>query len=57
MDDRYDFFRAKFGIQEMCRDQWNWAKKNPYGYQGQKVEVPIQKSTKFEVLRNGQIDV
>ncbi|KAH8960234.1 hypothetical protein BDL97_06G122000 [Sphagnum fallax] len=25
-------WRAKFGIEEMCRDQWNWASKNPYGY-------------------------
>jgi len=24
--------RAKYGIDEMCRDQWNWASKNPYGY-------------------------
>ncbi|CAM6033217.1 unnamed protein product [Sphagnum compactum] len=24
---------AKLGIEEMCRDQWNWASKNPYGYQ------------------------
>ncbi|CAN0840952.1 UDP-glucose 4-epimerase 5 [Linum grandiflorum] len=23
---------AKYGIEEMCRDQWNWASKNPYGY-------------------------
>uniref|UniRef100_A0A0E0QU40 NAD-dependent epimerase/dehydratase domain-containing protein n=1 Tax=Oryza rufipogon TaxID=4529 RepID=A0A0E0QU40_ORYRU len=23
---------ARFGIEDMCRDQWNWAKKNPYGY-------------------------
>lgn len=25
--------RAKYGIDEMCRDQWNWASKNPYGYE------------------------
>ncbi|KAE8671773.1 UDP-glucose 4-epimerase 1 [Hibiscus syriacus] len=25
-------WRAKYGIEEMCRDQWNWASKNPYGY-------------------------
>lgn len=25
-------WRAKFGIDEMCRDQWNWASKNPFGY-------------------------
>ncbi|KAE8694644.1 UDP-glucose 4-epimerase GEPI48 [Hibiscus syriacus] len=23
---------GKYGIEEMCRDQWNWASKNPYGY-------------------------
>ncbi|XP_072970180.1 bifunctional UDP-glucose 4-epimerase and UDP-xylose 4-epimerase 1-like [Typha angustifolia] len=27
-------WRAKYGIEEMCRDQWNWASKNPYGYTG-----------------------
>ncbi|XP_072968432.1 UDP-glucose 4-epimerase GEPI48-like [Typha angustifolia] len=26
-------WRAKYGIDEMCRDQWNWASKNPYGYE------------------------
>nr|XP_043613387.1 UDP-glucose 4-epimerase GEPI48-like [Erigeron canadensis] len=26
-------WKAKYGIEEMCRDQWNWAIKNPYGYQ------------------------
>eukprot|EP00958_Prasinococcus_capsulatus_P028780 scaffold7214_cov410-Prasinococcus_capsulatus_cf.AAC.20 len=25
---------AKRGIEEMCRDQWNWASKNPDGYEG-----------------------
>ncbi|KAJ0565036.1 putative UDP-glucose 4-epimerase [Helianthus annuus] len=24
--------RAKYGIDEMCRDQWNWARQNPWGY-------------------------
>ncbi|KAL6532013.1 UDP-glucose 4-epimerase [Orobanche gracilis] len=24
---------AKYGIDEMCRDQWNWASKHPYGYE------------------------
>jgi UDP-glucose 4-epimerase len=28
----YFYGRAQYGIEEMCRDQWNWAKKNPYGY-------------------------
>ncbi|KAF7150144.1 hypothetical protein RHSIM_Rhsim02G0244800 [Rhododendron simsii] len=27
---------AKYGIEEMCRDQWNWASKNPYGYESPK---------------------
>ena len=31
---RYSCGRAQYGIEEMCRDQWNWAKKNPYGYCG-----------------------
>ncbi|KAK6233892.1 hypothetical protein QUC31_006298 [Theobroma cacao] len=26
-------WKAKYGIEDMCRDQWNWANKNPYGYQ------------------------
>ncbi|WVZ09292.1 hypothetical protein V8G54_013822 [Vigna mungo] len=28
-------WKAKYGIDEMCRDQWNWASKNPYGYEDQ----------------------
>lgn len=28
-------WRARYGIEEMCRDQWNWASKNPYGYGSQ----------------------
>lgn len=26
-------WKSKYGIDEMCRDQWNWASKNPYGYE------------------------
>ncbi|KAF4367820.1 hypothetical protein CsatB_003855 [Cannabis sativa] len=26
-------WKAKYGIEEMCRDQWEWASKNPWGYQ------------------------
>ena len=40
----------------MCRDQWNWARKNPYGYQGQDPNAPMQKPTKVGSFRNGQID-
>ena len=25
-------WKAKYGIDEMCRDSWNWQKNNPYGY-------------------------
>ncbi|XP_042373446.1 UDP-glucose 4-epimerase GEPI48-like [Zingiber officinale] len=25
-------WKAKYGIEEMCRDQWNWTSKNPWGY-------------------------
>ncbi|KAK1565740.1 hypothetical protein Q3G72_033803 [Acer saccharum] len=25
-------WKAKYGINEMCRDQWIWASQNPYGY-------------------------
>ncbi|KAJ7552385.1 hypothetical protein O6H91_06G053500 [Diphasiastrum complanatum] len=27
-------WKARYGIEEMCRDQWNWANKNPWGYEG-----------------------
>ncbi|XP_043720014.1 bifunctional UDP-glucose 4-epimerase and UDP-xylose 4-epimerase 1 [Telopea speciosissima] len=26
-------WKAKYGVEEMCRDQWNWARNNPWGYQ------------------------
>ncbi|CAA7039197.1 unnamed protein product [Microthlaspi erraticum] len=26
-------WKAKYGVEEMCRDQWNWANNNPWGYQ------------------------
>ncbi|KAL1108240.1 hypothetical protein V6Z11_D03G099500 [Gossypium hirsutum] len=25
-------WKAKYGIEEICEDQWNWASKNPFGY-------------------------
>ncbi|XP_004298746.1 PREDICTED: bifunctional UDP-glucose 4-epimerase and UDP-xylose 4-epimerase 1 [Fragaria vesca subsp. vesca] len=25
-------WKAKYGVEEMCRDQWNWAVNNPWGY-------------------------
>ncbi|KAJ7548274.1 hypothetical protein O6H91_07G005400 [Diphasiastrum complanatum] len=25
-------WKAKYGVEEMCRDQWNWASQNPWGY-------------------------
>nr|O65780.1 RecName: Full=UDP-glucose 4-epimerase GEPI42; AltName: Full=Galactowaldenase; AltName: Full=UDP-galactose 4-epimerase [Cyamopsis tetragonoloba]CAA06338.1 UDP-galactose 4-epimerase [Cyamopsis tetragonoloba] len=27
-------WKAKYGVEEMCRDQWKWASNNPWGYQG-----------------------
>ncbi|KAI9117394.1 hypothetical protein K1719_011560 [Acacia pycnantha] len=27
-------WKVKYGVEEMCRDQWNWATNNPWGYQG-----------------------
>lgn len=30
-------FETKHGIEEMCRDAWNWQSKNPYGF-GEKAE-------------------
>lgn len=26
-------WKAKYGVEEMCRDQWNWVSKNPWGYE------------------------
>ena len=26
-------WKAEFGIEEMCRDSWNWQRKNPNGYE------------------------
>ncbi|KAK4486453.1 hypothetical protein RD792_009131 [Penstemon davidsonii] len=26
-------WKAKYGVDEMCRDQWKWASQNPWGYQ------------------------
>ncbi|CAL0313383.1 unnamed protein product [Lupinus luteus] len=31
-------WKAKYGTEEMCRDQWNWAKNNPWGYKGESLE-------------------
>ena len=25
-------WQAEYGIEEMCRDSWNWQSKNPDGY-------------------------
>jgi UDP-glucose 4-epimerase len=25
-------WKAKYGLADMCKDQWNWASKNPWGY-------------------------
>ncbi|XP_057838000.2 UDP-glucose 4-epimerase 1 isoform X2 [Cryptomeria japonica] len=25
-------WKAQYGIEKMCRDQWNWSEKNPWGY-------------------------
>ena len=27
-------WKARYGIEEMCRDAWNWQKNNPRGYKG-----------------------
>ena len=27
-------WKARYGIEEMCRDAWNWQKNNPRGYRG-----------------------
>ena len=26
-------WKARFGLEEMCRDAWNWQNKNPEGYE------------------------
>lgn len=43
--------RAKYGIEEMCSDQWKWASKNPYGYQGQETEI-----IKTQESQNGHLN-
>ncbi|MBQ3244418.1 MAG: hypothetical protein IJB01_07420 [Bacteroidaceae bacterium] len=30
---KVDFVKAQFGIEEMCRDSWNWQKNNPNGFE------------------------
>ena len=32
-------FKAKYGIEEMCRDSWNWQQKNPKGYKTNKAST------------------
>ncbi|KAJ7974066.1 UDP-glucose 4-epimerase [Quillaja saponaria] len=32
-------WKARYGIDDMCRDQWNWARKNPYGYESQESAI------------------
>lgn len=27
-------WKAKYNLEDMCRDTWNWQSKNPYGYKG-----------------------
>ena len=27
-------WEARYGIDEMCRDSWNWQSRNPNGYEG-----------------------
>ena len=27
-------WEAKFNIEDMCRDSWNWQSHNPNGYEG-----------------------
>ena len=27
-------WQARFGIDDMCRDSWNWQSQNPNGYEG-----------------------
>lgn len=29
-------WKTEFGIDDMCRDTWNWASKNPNGYEDSK---------------------
>lgn len=31
-------WKAKYGLDEMCQDLWNWQSKNPYGYKKQENE-------------------
>ncbi|KAH7432279.1 hypothetical protein KP509_07G016400 [Ceratopteris richardii] len=31
-------WRAQYDINDMCRDQWNWASKNPWGYRAPELQ-------------------
>ena len=31
-------WKATRTLEDMCRDQWNWASNNPYGYEGKPEE-------------------
>lgn len=47
--------RAQNGIDEMCRDQWNWASNNPCGYRPSKTESPepVANGTHEPVINKG----
>ncbi|CAA6672986.1 unnamed protein product [Spirodela intermedia] len=40
-------WKAKYGIDEMCRDQWNWASSNPWGYESP--TRPNEAATAFHI--------
>lgn len=39
-------WKATLGVEEMCRDTWNWQSNNPYGYE---TPVEVEETVKSEL--------
>jgi len=56
-------WKAKYGVEEMCRDQWKWASTNPWGYQApvQAVAAPPLRTIQYKSCEkkstNQQIEI
>eukprot|EP00475_Leptophrys_vorax_P041156 TRINITY_DN7757_c0_g1_i1.p1 TRINITY_DN7757_c0_g1~~TRINITY_DN7757_c0_g1_i1.p1 ORF type:complete len:330 (-),score=28.59 TRINITY_DN7757_c0_g1_i1:94-1083(-) len=47
-------WKGMYTIDDMCRDQWNWARNNPWGYS--KEPDPMKEASSGEGLRGGAAD-
>ena len=54
-------WKAKYGIEDMCRDAWNWQKQNPNGYETDEADTTGGKTSPSSLTRSesrgGQITV